>query len=106
MRNVRFNLGHMLLVAMLVLGTIAALLAGIEVFIPPLRYPWQLPLLALATVDAVVTQRLVARERLTIGEQGTIRAVEWFLLLVAIRIASFGVEGGNFWQVLTPWLRD
>lgn len=106
MRNVRFNLGHMLLVVMLVLGTVVALLAGIEVFMPNLRYPWLLPLLALTTIDAVITQRLVARERLTIGEQGTIRAVEWFLLLVAIRIASFAVEGMGLWQVLQPWARD
>ncbi|MBV9791641.1 MAG: hypothetical protein JOZ51_25820, partial [Chloroflexi bacterium] len=68
MRNVRFNLGHMLLVVMLVLGMISALLAGIEAFVPQLRYPGLLPLLALAIVDAVVTQRLVARERLSIGE--------------------------------------
>lgn len=106
MRNVRFNLGHMLLVVMLVLGTVAALLAGIEAFIPQLRYPWLLPLLALATVDAVITQRLVARERLTIGEQGAIRAVEWVLLLVAIRIASLAVESGSLRQLIQPWVRD
>ncbi|HEY0735037.1 MAG TPA: DUF4129 domain-containing protein [Herpetosiphonaceae bacterium] len=106
MRNVRFNLGHMLLIVMLVLGTVAALLAGIEVFIPQLRYPWLLPLLALATVDAVITQRLVARERLSIGEQGTIRAVEWFLLFVAIRIASLAVESGSIRQLIQPWIRD
>ena len=106
MRNVRFNLGHMLLVVMLVLGMISALLAGIEAFVPQLRYPGLLPLLALAIVDAVVTQRLVARERLSIGEQGTIRAVEAVLLCVAIRIASLGLEGGSLRQVLEPWLRD
>jgi hypothetical protein len=106
MRSVRFNFWHMLLVAMLVLGTITALLSGVESFIPQLRYPWLLPLLALATADAVITQRLVARERLSLGEQGAIRAVEWLLLAVAIRVASLGLEGDRLAQVLQPWLRD
>jgi hypothetical protein len=96
----------MLLVSALVLGTITALLSGIESVIPQLRYPWLLSLLALTTIDAVITQRLVARERLSIGEQGTIRAVEWLLLAVAIRVASLGLESDTWLHLLQPWLRD
>jgi hypothetical protein len=106
MRNVRFNLWQMLLIVVLVLGTVTAILAGVQAFIPQFDLPWLLPLLIVAAIDAVITQRLAVRERLSLGEQATVRAVEWTLLIVAIRVASLSAEGTRLLDVLQPWLRD
>ncbi|HEX6289352.1 MAG TPA: DUF4129 domain-containing protein [Herpetosiphonaceae bacterium] len=106
MRNVRFNLWQMLLVVALVLGTVTAVLSGIQAVLPQLQLPWLLPLLALTAIDAVITQRVAARERLSLGEQGALRGVELTLLVVAIRLASLSAEGTALSAVLQPWLRD
>jgi hypothetical protein len=106
MRSVRFNLWQMLLVVALVLGMITAILAGIRALLPQFQLPWLFPLLTLATIDAVVTQRIATRERLSFGEQGFLRLVEWTLLVVVVRVASLAAEGVALIQALQPWLRD
>lgn len=106
MRDVRFSLWHMLLVVALVVAIDINLLAGIQALVPQWSAPWLLPLLAFVAIDAVVTQRIVARERLSFAEQGTLRTVEAMLLIVLIRAVSVVAEDVPLRDVVQPWLRD
>lgn len=106
MRRLRFDLRHMLLVIVLVLSTALALHAGALVVVPQLQLPALLPLLALVALDAVITQRVVVRERLDLSEQGGLRAVEAVLIVVAVRVASVWSEAVPLREFVQPWLRD
>lgn len=106
MRTVRLTIWQMLMVVGIVLGVAIALLAGARVLVPNWQTPWLLPMLALVAADAVVTQRVVVRERFSAGEQWALRLVEAVLLTVVVRVASLAGEGGSLRAVLAPWLRD
>ncbi len=106
MRSVRFTIWQMLLVVVLVVGVASAVLAALERFIPGLEFPWLMPLLAFVAADAVVTQRVVTRERLSFAEQGGLRMAELVVLLVAVRLASLSSEELPLLQTATSWIRD
>lgn len=106
MRQVRLQLWQMLLIVALVLGVAVDVLAGLRLIAPHWDGPWLLPLLVVAAADAVATQRVATRQRLSLPEQGALRAVEWTLLLVLIRLASLSSEDGSLLERIEPWLRD
>ncbi len=106
MRQLRLTLWHIGLVTLLVVSVMVALLAGLRVLAPQWRADWLLPLLALVAAEAVITQRLVARQRLALLEQGNVRAVEWLLIVVAVRLTSLAAEEQPLLATITPWLRD
>lgn len=106
MRNVRLTLWHMLLIVLLALSVIVNGLSAVRVLLPAWQTPWLLPLLALAALDSVVTQRVIVQERLELGEQLAVRGVEWALLVVVARGASALGEGVPLPQLVQPWLRD
>lgn len=106
MRQIRLTLWQISLVTLLVVSVMVALLAGLRVVAPQWRADWLLPLLALVAAEAVITQRLVTRQRLALLEQGGVRAVEWLLIVVATRLASLAAEERPLLVTITPWLRD
>ncbi len=105
MRQLRLTIWHLLLVALIVVGSITGVLAGVRTFLQEWEHPWLLPLLMLVTVDAVITQWLVERERQSWTEQIAIRSAEALLLIVATRIASLLAEDAPL-SAMHIWLRD
>lgn len=106
MRTLRSDLRHGALVILIMLGAAMAAVAGVTRTFPALRLPWLTTLLLIVIVDAVLTQRIVVRQRLTLIEQGGLRGVEWLLILVVVRVISLAGEGQSLRTVLEPWLRD
>lgn len=106
MRLIRFTLWQVLLVLVLVLGVVSPMLAALHTLLPQWIAPWLLPLLLVVAIDATLTQRVVVQERLNLSEQGTLRAVEAVLLVVAVRAASGLAEGLSLPRLAEPWLRD
>lgn len=106
MGRLTFDLRQMGLVVVVALGTAMALGAALQAlgFDAPLPYIYVL--LIVVAVDAAVTQRLAHRQRLSLTEQLGIRAIEWALLLVAIRLFSLVAEQGGLAAAVGPWLRD
>lgn len=106
MRRLRFDLRQMGLVVLVALGTAVSIGAGMRAvgFRTPL--PLIFVLLAIVAADAVVTQRMVYRQRLSLTEQLSIRGIEIALLIVAVRLISLAAEPGGIVQAIGPWLRD
>src|SRR3712207_3972647 len=105
MRTFRLTLWHMLLVVAIVVGTVVALLAGVQALAPTWQAPWLLPLLVVVAIDGAITQWLVERERRHWTEQGPIRLAEAALVILCVRIASLAAEDMPLLTV-QPWLRD
>ncbi len=105
MRQFRLTIWHLLLIIVIIVGSLTGVLTGLQAFLPAWQAAWLMPLLALVTADAVVTQWLVERERQGWSEQVVIRIVEATLLVVAARIASLAAEGAPL-STITTWLRD
>ena len=106
MRSVRLTLWHMGLVIALVVGTATAIGTGLQTVFPEWRFPWFVPFCALVALDAVTTQRIVARERLSLAEQGPLRVVELMLLVIIVRVASLAAEDVSFSELARTWLLD
>jgi hypothetical protein len=106
MRQVRFTLWQMALIVLLVIGLATAVIAAIERVLPAWRFPGLLPLFTLVALDAVVTQRVVRRQRLSLSEQVPIRAAEGLLVVVMVRLASLGAEDATLSALGQLWLRD
>lgn len=106
MRLIRFTLWQILLVMVLALGVVASIIAALHTLLPQWTAPWLLPLLVAVVIDATLTQRVVVQERLSLSEQGTLRAVEAVLLVVTVRAASALAEGLPLLRLAEPWLRD
>ena len=106
MRRLHFDLRQMGLVVLVTLGTAMAIGSGMRAvgFETPL--PLIYLLLVIVAGDAVVTQRLAHRQRLSLTEQFSIRAIELALLIVAVRIVSLAAEQGGLLAAIEPWLRD
>ena len=105
MRYFRITIWHLLLVVLIVVGAMTGVLAGVQALLPAWHAPGLWLLLVLVSVDAVLTQWLVERERQGWSEQLTVRVVEMTLLVVAVRVASVAGEGVS-WSLLETWLRD
>lgn len=106
MRAIRFDLWQMVLVVGLVMGTVVALQAGLLRLLPRLDAPGLLLLLLVVAIDAVVTQRVAVRERLSFAEQGSLRGVEIVLIVVVVRLVSVTGEDVPLRELIQPWLRD
>lgn len=106
MRDVRLTLGLMALVVLLVSSVWLALLVGLRAV--GLVWPWHVavPLIVCVAAEGVVTQRLVARQRLSLSEQLGVRAGEWLLIVLLVRLAGLLVEERPWREVVRPWLRD
>ncbi len=106
MRTVRLSLWHMLLVVVMVVATVAAIGSGVQALFPEWHLPRFVPLCTLIALDAVATQRIVARERLGLIEQGPLRVVELLLVVIVVRVASLAAEDVPTAELVRTWLLD
>lgn len=106
MRTVRLSLWHMLLVVVMVVATVVAISSGVQTLFPEWHLPRFVPLCTLIALDAVATQRIVARERLGLAEQGPLRVVELLLVVIVVRVASLAAEDVPTAELVRTWLLD
>lgn len=106
MRRVALTLWHSSLILIMVWGLLTALVAAAR----RLTLTWYAPgittLGLIIALEAIITQRLAARERRRVEEQIGLRGLEFAILIVFIRLWSLPAELDPLLQTITPWLRS
>lgn len=106
MRSVALKAWHALLILSMVWGLFAALHAAVG----RLTSGWEAPgvgwLELLVGLEAIITQRLMARERRRIEEQIGARGLELVVIILLARLWSLWAEPGPLLDTIGPWLRS
>ncbi len=105
-RNVKLTFSHGVLILAMLWGFFTALIAATERVLVNWREQGLIYLLLLVAVEAILTQRLVARERRRIEEQAGIRGLELLVIVLLVRVWSLRAEGAPLVDVVEPWLRS
>ena len=105
-RQVRLTPWHGLLILLMLWGFFTAVFAAAERVLVNWREPSLIYLLLLVSVEAILTQRLVARERRRPEEQAGIRGLELVVIILLSRAWSLGAEDTALIEVVEPWLRS
>ncbi len=105
-RHVKLTLWHGLLILLMLWGFFTAVIAAAERVLVNWREPAMIYLLLLVSVEAILTQRLVARERRRPEEQAGIRGLELVIIILLARAWSLWAEEGTLVEVVEPWLRS
>lgn len=106
MRHIALSLRQAIMILLINWGLFTVLIAMWERISVEWRAPGLITLLVLIGIEAAITQRLVARERLRFEEQAGARLVELVIVVVLVRIWSLMAEGGPILQTIGPWLRS
>ena len=106
MRRVALTFWHSLLILAMVWGLLTALVAAAARFAPDWRAPGVITLAMLVATEAIVTQRLMARERRRIEEQVGARGLELVVIVLLVRVWSLRAESDPLMQTIGPWLRS
>jgi hypothetical protein len=105
MRNIALTLRQAILLLLIVWGLFTVLIAAGERVSPQWRAPGLIILVVLVGIEATITQRLVARERLRFEEQAGVRLVELIVVVVLVRVWSLLAENQALLDAMKPWLR-
>ncbi len=106
MRRVALTLWHSFLILVMVWGLITALTQAAERLAGEWNAPGITLLAMIVAVEAIVTQRLVARERRRIEEQVGIRGLEFAMIILLVRVWSLSGEPDPLLRTMEPWLRS
>ncbi len=105
MRKLFLNGWNLLLVVILLGGVLTSLSAALA-SLPGFAVPGLVPVGLVIVVEALITQRIVVASRLSWGDQGRLRGLEWVLILAVVRVWALLTDGGSVSEQITPWLRD
>ena len=105
MRQIALTLRQAVLILLIVWGLFTVLIAAGERLSGQWRAPGLVILILLVAVEATITQRLVARERLRFEEQAGARLVELVVIVILVRVWSLMVEDVPLLETMEPWLR-
>ena len=106
MRRVALGIGHGLLILVLIAGLFTSIIAVVERFDDDWTARGLLPLLLLVAAEAMITQRLIARERRTLGEQLSVRGLELLVIVLLARAWSLAAQDQSLISSVSPWLRE
>jgi|GEM_PF-3033681 len=106
MRVIRLSVWHSLLILLIIWGLFTTFVAVAERFAIAWQAPGLMTLMMLVALEAIVTQRLVARNRQRFEEQAGARLVELVLIVVLVRIWSIVAQGEPLGATIGPWLRE
>ncbi|MBA3945293.1 MAG: DUF4129 domain-containing protein [Herpetosiphonaceae bacterium] len=105
MRKLFLNGWNLLLVVILLGGLLVSLSAALA-SVPSFAVPGLVPVGLVIVIEVLVTQRIVVASRLSWGDQGRLRGLEWALILAIVRIWVLLTDGRGVIEQVTPWLRD
>jgi hypothetical protein len=105
MRQIALTLRQAILILLIVWGLFTVLIAAGERLSGQWRAPGLTTLIVLVALEATITQRLVARERLRFEEQAGARLVELVVIVILVRAWSLMAEDLPLRETMEPWLR-
>ncbi len=106
MRRVALTAWHSILILLMIWGCFTALAVAVDRFLHGWNPPGLLSLVVIVACEAIVTQRLMARERRRIEEQVGARGLELVVIVVLVRLWSLRAETEPLLQTIEPWLRS
>lgn len=106
MRRVALTVWQSFLILIMVWGLFTALVAAAGRFAPAWNAPGLTWLALIVAVEALITQRLMARERRRIEEQLGARGLELVVIILLVRVWSLYAENDSLLQMIGPWLRS
>ncbi|HZB95770.1 MAG TPA: DUF4129 domain-containing protein [Herpetosiphonaceae bacterium] len=106
MRRVALTVWQSFLILLMVWGLLTALMAAAGRFVPTWNAPGLSSLALIVAAEALITQRLMARERRRLEEQLGARGLELIIIILLVRIWSLGAENDSLLQTIGPWLRN
>ena len=106
MRRIALTVWHASLILLVIWSLFTALVVAAEQFVTGWRAPGLIALGMIVALEAIITQRLVARERQRLEEQAGVRAIEFVVIVLLVRMWSLAAQGGPLIATLGPWLRD
>jgi hypothetical protein len=106
MRSIRLNLWHSTLILLVVWGFFTTLVGAAERFAANWYAPGLVLLMTLVAMEAIITQRLVSRERQRLEEQAGARLLELVVIVLLVRVWSLLAQGEAIESAITPWIRE
>ena len=106
MRRITLDLRQGLLILLIVWGLFTTLVAAAERLLSTWHAPGLIALAVVAALEAIITQRLVVRERRRLEEQAGVRLLELVIIVLLVRLWSLLAQGESLPVMIGPWLRE